>query len=134
MRCQLRSQLVRFARERSVWDRLGRGEPSSYAEAASELWDDEVLTLGFVRRIATYKRLYLLTANSERGVRALGRRAAGATAIAGKAHPQDEEAKRSVQQVFALNRLPNAAGRVTFLEDLDLAMESYISSRAATCG
>ncbi len=126
VRCRLRQRLVRYVRERSVWDRLGRGEPSSYAEAAAELWDDDVLTLGFVRRIATYKRLYLLTEDPDRGVRLLGAEKPVQLAIAGKAHPQDDEAKRTVQRVFDMNRMPNAAGRVVFLEDLDLAMEPYL--------
>jgi starch phosphorylase len=97
-----------------------------YAEAAAGLWDDDVLTLGFVRRIATYKRLYLLTSDPDRGIRLLGGPKPVQLAIAGKAHPQDEDAKRTVQRVFALNRMSDAAGRVVFLEDLDLAMEPYL--------
>jgi starch phosphorylase len=126
VRCLLRQRLVRFVRERSVLDRLGRGEAVSYAEAASELWDDDVITLGFVRRIATYKRLYLLTSDPDRGLRLLAGPKPVQLAIAGKAHPQDDEAKRTVQRVFALNRMADAAGRVVFLEDLDLAMEPYL--------
>jgi starch phosphorylase len=125
-RCLLRQRLVRYVRQRSVWDRLGRGEGMSYAEAAAQLWDDDVLTFGFVRRIATYKRLYLLTSNPERGLRLLGGPRPAQLAIAGKAHPSDDEAKRTVQRVFALNQMADAAGRVVFLEDLDLAMEPYL--------
>ena len=126
VRCRLRQRLVRYVRERSVWDRLGRGEPSSYAEAAAELWDDDVITLGFVRRIATYKRLYLLTMDPDRGLRLLAVPNPVQLAIAGKAHPQDDEAKRTVQRIFEMNRMPNASGRVVFLEDLDLSMEPYL--------
>jgi starch phosphorylase len=126
VRCLLRQRLVSFVRTRSVEDRLARGEPTAYAESAAELWDDDVITMGFVRRIATYKRLYLLTSDPDRGLRILGGAQPAQIAIAGKAHPQDEEAKRTVQRIFALNRLSDAASRAVFLEDLDLAMEPYL--------
>ena len=126
VRSLLRQRLVRFVREQSVWDRLARGESAPFAEAAANIWDDDVLTLGFVRRIATYKRLYLLISDPARGIRLLGGPPPVQVAIAGKAHPQDEDAKRTVQQLLALNRMPNVAERTTFLEDLDLTTEPYL--------
>jgi starch phosphorylase len=106
-----------------VLDRLGRGEPATFAESAAHLLDDKVLTLGFVRRIATYKRLYLLTADPQRGLRLLAGPPPLQVVMGGKAHPQDDDAKRTVQGIFALNRQPEAAARAVFLEDLDLATE-----------
>ena len=126
LRCHLRSQLVAYVRERSVWDRLGRGEGLEYAEQAASAWDPGTLTIGFARRIATYKRLHLISAYPERGLRLLGAEQAVQLVIAGKAHPQDADAKRSVQQIFALNRLPNVGGRVAFLEDHDMATEARL--------
>ena len=126
VRCQLRRELVTLVRERSVVDRLGRGETSSYAEAAAELMDDGVLTVGFVRRIATYKRLYLLTLDAYRAVRLLGDPHPLQIVVAGKAHPQDDDAKRTLQALFALNRQPFVGGRTAFLEDMDLRLESRL--------
>jgi glycogen phosphorylase len=126
VRCQLRKELVRLVREQSILERLGRGEPASYAESAAQILDDGVLTLGFVRRIATYKRLYLLTLDVDRGLHLLAASQPVQLVIAGKAHPQDEEAKRTVQSLFALNRHPGVAGRAVFLEDLDLQLEPYM--------
>src|SRR5207302_5324505 len=57
-RNRLRSDLVGFARERSALDRLARGESSDSVEAAREAFDPASLTVGFARRLATYKRLY----------------------------------------------------------------------------
>src|SRR6185503_21211801 len=67
VRCTLRRVLVERARERSIRDRLARGEPADYVEAAARMLDPDVLTVGFARRVATYKRLHLLTLARERG-------------------------------------------------------------------
>ncbi|MFN8558456.1 MAG: alpha-glucan family phosphorylase [Dehalococcoidia bacterium] len=121
-RRELRAALVAYAIEQSVRDRLGREESTLYAEAALRSWNADTLTIGFARRIATYKRLYLLALNPSRSLGLLHGRYPFQLVIAGKAHPQDEEAKRSVQRVFAMNVLPKAGDQVVFLEDYDLRM------------
>jgi len=69
VRRQLRASLVDYVRERSVLDRLARGEPVEYAEAASRAFDADVLTVGFARRAASYKRLSLLMHDRDRALR-----------------------------------------------------------------
>src|SRR5205823_9700791 len=54
-----REGLISYVRRRAVVDRLARDEPRPYAEAAAA-FDPDVLTIGFARRLATYKRLNLL--------------------------------------------------------------------------
>jgi starch phosphorylase len=122
VRCRLRAELVEFARARSVSDRLARGEPIEYVERAARTFDPGVLTLGFARRVASYKRLHLLVANAQRALGLLAGPQPIQVVIAGKAHPRDDGAKRMVQQIFALKWQPFAAARVVFLEDYDLAM------------
>ena len=130
VRCALRKSLVNFVRERSISDRLSRGEPAPYVEAAAEVFDPSVLTIGFARRVATYKRLYLLARGTEGGFAQL--LADSPTPIqlvlAGKAHPQDHEAKESLRDRFALKRTPGMSRRVVFLEDYDLHMAPRIMS------
>ena len=126
VRSQLRQDLVRYVRDRSVADRLERGEPSDYAASASAAFDPEVLTVGFARRAATYKRLYLLIHDPARALALLDGDGPIQLLLAGKAHPQDEEAKRSVQSVFGLKWAPNVAQRVAYLEDYDLGMASQL--------
>jgi glycogen phosphorylase len=120
VRCALRQRLVERARERSIRDRLARGEPPDYVEAAARMLDPDVLTVGFARRVATYKRLHLLTLARERGFGLL----AGATpiqlVIAGKAHPQDNEAKEALRRVLEVRHAPGIGARAVFLEDYDL--------------
>lgn len=122
----LRRQLVEFVRERSVRDRLSRGESAAYAESARQIWDDRTLTVGFVRRIATYKRLYLISSAPARALPLLRREPGLQVLVAGKAHPQDEEAKRTVQTIFDVARNTGAVDRAVFLENLDLSMESRL--------
>jgi glycogen phosphorylase len=126
VRDQLRAELVAYVRRQSVWDRLSREELTAYAESAAWHWHSDTLTVGFARRIATYKRLYLISLEPERGLRLLDGAFPIQLVIAGKAHPRDEEAKRSVQRIFALNDLENVGSRVVFLEDHDLSMAARL--------
>ena len=123
VRCEQREALVHYVREQSVRDRLGRGETPDYVEAAARAFDPKTLTIGFARRVATYKRFYLLSRFPERGLRLLGD---GPTQIqiivAGKAHPQDGEAKQALSGFFQMKRAPGVSRRIVFLEDYDLHM------------
>src|SRR5207248_9072005 len=90
-----RVSLVTYARDRSALDRLSRGESSDSVEAAREAFDAEALTIGFARRVATYKRLYLLVSDLRRVSKLITGPPFMQVILAGKAHPDDEEAKRS---------------------------------------
>ncbi len=120
VRCALRKSLVELVRERSVLDRSSRGELPEYVEAAARQFDPNVLTIGFARRVAAYKRLYLLVRFPERGGHLLSD---GPTPIqliiAGKAHPADNEGKGTLNHLFK-SRAENLNGRGVFLEDYDL--------------
>ncbi|HEY3354359.1 MAG TPA: alpha-glucan family phosphorylase [Polyangia bacterium] len=126
VRCRMRAELVAFVRERSIADRLARGEPIAYVERAAETFDPAVLTVGFARRVASYKRLHLLVADPPRALALLAGPRPIQVVIAGKAHPRDESAKRIVQQIFALKEQPFASARVVFLEDHDLAAAAQL--------
>jgi starch phosphorylase len=120
-RAVLRARLVDHVREASARHRLGRGEPHDYVEAAARVFDPRVLTIGFARRVATYKRLYLLVYDVDRALRLIGdARCPIQVLIAGKAHPQDDEAKRTLQRLMDNRRTADVASRVVFLEDYDL--------------
>ena len=127
VRNNLRQSFVEFVRERSIRDRLSRGESPDYVDAAARAFDPNVLTIGFARRMATYKRFYLLTRFPERGLRLL---ADGPTPVqiivAGKAHPQDNEAKEALRRFFEMKRAPDVARRIVFLEDYDLHLAPRI--------
>jgi starch phosphorylase len=119
-RCAARRRLLRFAAAKAASDRLLRGEDLDHATAAAGL-DPDVLTLGFARRLAAYKRLDLLVSDPARLGRILNGQRPCQLLIAGKAHPRDEEGKRVLQRLYECRELLGA-GRMIFLEDYDLAV------------
>lgn len=121
-----REQLVDYVRTKSVQDRLLRGEDPAYVKLAAESFDPGTLTIGFARRIATYKRLFLLTYDPERVQRIFSDGPPLQMVIAGKAHPLDENAKHMLQDVFGMRRQIGLAARITFLENYDLSVAAPI--------
>jgi starch phosphorylase len=116
-----RSDLVEFVRGRSVTDRLQRGDVREYVGAAARAFDPSLLTVGFARRVATYKRLDLLIRDPEWTLRLLGGDRPVQIVLAGKAHPRDEDAKRVLQSLFGMKAAQVIGERVVFLDDYDLA-------------
>jgi starch phosphorylase len=121
-----RATLVEFIGRRSASDRLLRGDVPEYVDAAARAFDPDALTLGFARRVATYKRLELLTRDPEFTFSLLGADRPVQVVLAGKAHPRDEEAKRSLQRLFGLKYARVIAERVVFLDDYDLASAALL--------
>jgi starch phosphorylase len=121
VRQRQRRALIAFARRRSTQDRLLRGDLREYVEAAARVFDPDVLTIGFARRVATYKRLDLLTRDPEWTVALLSGERPVQVVLAGKAHPRDEEAKHSLQRLFGLKYAQVVGERVVYLDDYDLA-------------
>jgi starch phosphorylase len=118
-----RRELIALVCERSVTDRLGRGDTPEYVRAAAEGLDPEALTIGFARRVATYKRLDLLLSAVDRALALLGDADRPVQLIlAGKAHPKDDDGKRLVQRLFGMKSHPEVARRVVYLDDYDLRL------------
>jgi starch phosphorylase len=120
VRNEQRARLVDYVRERSVIDRLARGDARQYVDSAARAFDPGALTIGFARRVATYKRLNLLFHDAGRALALLGGDRPVQFLVAGKAHPRDDDGKRLVQGMFGLRGNPNVGERVVFLEDYDL--------------
>jgi starch phosphorylase len=120
-RNEVRARLVEFVLRKSQRDRLLRGERIDYVRAVGRTFSHDVLTLGFARRLATYKRLYLLTHDLDRARAILAGPNPVQMLIAGKAHPNDEAGKDTLQRLFQLRRQNGGfGGRVVFLEDYDM--------------
>jgi starch phosphorylase len=125
-RCSQRARLVDFVRERSALDRLQREEPSGYVDAAARVFDPDVLTVGFARRLAVYKRLDLLIQDVHRALALLAGPRPIQIVIAGKAHPKDDDAKRIVQSLFVFKPVAHVGGRVAYLHEYDLRIAPII--------
>jgi starch phosphorylase len=126
VRNRLRAELVEFAKNQAVTDRLARGESIEYVETARRAFDPALLTIGFARRATAYKRLYLLTLDPQRALGLIQSKHPIQVLLAGKAHPADEEAKHIVRRLFELKRMPEVGARVAYLEDYDLRIASRL--------
>jgi glycogen phosphorylase len=123
---KLKLRLIEFVRER-VRVRCQRlGESAEAIRKVNRILDPEILTVGFARRFATYKRGALLFSDKERLKRLLNDTTRPVQFIfAGKAHPRDEAGKAVIQEVYKFTREVGFENRVVFLEDYD----SYIARR-----
>jgi len=123
----LKIKLIDAIRERARqhWAR-DRASPSLMI-AGGTLLDPSVLTIGFARRFATYKRADLIFYDLERLRKFLNDRWRPIQIIfAGKAHPADDPAKRILQRIFNAARDPDLAGRIAFVEDYGEQLAQYM--------
>ncbi|KPJ79142.1 MAG: alpha-glucan phosphorylase [Deltaproteobacteria bacterium SG8_13] len=123
----MKIKLIDAVRERSrrrwVQDRAG----SSIILAGGALLDPSVLTVGFARRFATYKRAALILNDLERLKRLVNDRWRPVQIIfAGKAHPADSPGKMILQQIFNACRNPELGGRIAFVEDYGEQLAQYL--------
>ena len=94
---------------------------------ASEALNPEVLTIGFARRFATYKRATLLFHNLERLKALLNHpRYPMQFIFAGKAHPRDNPGKELIRQIVQVSRQPEFRQRLVFIEDYDMYITSLL--------
>ncbi len=123
----LKMKLINVIRE-SVRQRWARDKVSpSAVVAGGTLLDPSVLTLGFARRFATYKRADLILYDLERLKKLLSDRWRPIQIIfAGKAHPADDPGKRVLQRVFNAAHDPEMGGRIAFVEDYGEQLAQYM--------
>ena len=127
LRAESRKSLVRYVRNRHARQVAGRGASSEEIAQASQILDPDILTLGFARRFATYKRPNLLLHDPDRLLRILTDHERPAQlVIAGKAHPQDVEGQNMIRQWIDFCHRPEARPRVVFLSDYDLLMAEQL--------
>jgi starch phosphorylase len=121
-----REALIAMLRERIPRDRLVRGEERAFVEAGAQAFDPDTLTIGFARRVATYKRLGLLSHDVERVLRLLEGDRPLQLVVAGKAHPKDDPGKQLIQQLLHLRGTPGTETRVVFAADYDMAIAARL--------
>jgi starch phosphorylase len=123
LRRELRSALVEDVRRRvrSSWKKRGAGD----AELAwtDNVLDPDVLTIGFARRVPTYKRLTLMLRDADRLKRLLLHpQHPIQLVIAGKSHPADDAGKKMIQDLVRFTDDPEVRHRIAFLPNYDIAM------------
>jgi alpha-glucan phosphorylase-like protein len=93
--------------------------------------DPDLLTIGFARRFATYKRAPLFFYEIERAIQFFASSDRPLQMIyAGKAHPADVQGKEFIQHIFELTQLPALSGRLVFLENYDMEIGRMLVSGA----
>jgi starch phosphorylase len=104
-----------------------RGASETEIAAAASALDPEILTIGFARRFASYKRATLLLRDGPRLKKILNNPGCPVQImIAGKAHPHDSEGKELIRQIIHFARDPEVRHRIVFLEDYDISVARYL--------
>ncbi|HEX5144843.1 MAG TPA: alpha-glucan family phosphorylase [Mycobacterium sp.] len=123
IRSQLRRQLVEDVRDRLRSSWLERGATDAELGWIATAFDPDVLTIGFARRVPTYKRLTLMLRDPERLERLLlDEERPIQLIVAGKSHPADDAGKALIQQVVKFADRPQVRHRIAFLPDYDMSM------------
>jgi len=122
-RGQERADLVKHARRRLATQLGQRGADAERVAQAQDVLDPNVLTLGFARRFASYKRPNLLLHDQQRFIRLLCNIDRPVQIIvAGKAHPQDEQGKHYIQEWARFVQQPEVRLHALFLEDYEISL------------
>lgn len=120
-------ELAYFARGRLRAQFARHGESPRVLAELDRALDPDILTIGFARRFATYKRASLLFADEERLARLLdGHERPLQIVFAGKAHPADRPGQRVIQEIFTRSRSSRFTGRVFVIEDYGIRVARYL--------
>jgi len=127
IRHQLRTRLVSETRRRLRESWRQRGASGAELTWIDDVLDNDVLTIGFARRVPSYKRLTLMLNDPQRlaGL-LLDPDRPIQIVIAGKAHPADEGGKRLIQQMVRFADSEAVRRRIVFLPDYDMALAHYL--------
>jgi glycogen phosphorylase len=123
----LKSLLISFIRERTHSRETGDHETINERFDTGKLFSPDVLTIGFARRVAAYKRWDLLFTDLDRLLKMVDDSERPVQFVfAGKAHPQDRMAKTILQELMSINHESNWQKRAVFIEDYDQEVARYL--------
>ncbi|WNG86118.1 alpha-glucan family phosphorylase [Mycobacterium sp. ITM-2016-00317] len=123
IRSQLRAELIADVRARLRRSWLERGASDAELGWVATAFDPNILTIGFARRVPTYKRLTLMLRDPERLTRLLlDDERPIQLIVAGKSHPADEGGKALIQQIVRFADRADLRHRIAFLPDYDISM------------
>ncbi len=127
VRRHLKRKLVHYMRERAREQWMYTGSHPIQIIGAGVLLDPYILTIGFARRFATYKRANLILHDIDRLLSIINKPNMPVQIIfAGKAHPADEPGKLIIQEVYRAVKKAENGGRLVFLEDYDMNLARYM--------
>lgn len=122
-----RERLVSYARKKLSEQVKRRGAPLPEVRNASEVLNPKVLTIGFAKRFATYKRANLIFRDLDRLKKILLNPEQPVQLIfAGKAHPHDNPGKKFIQIITDFARQEDLRNNIVFIEDYDMSVGRYL--------
>jgi starch phosphorylase len=123
----LKANLVSFVRREVAAQRRRDGYGEDLQRSASEVLDPDVLTIGFARRFATYKRANLIFRDLDRLRRILLHPNRPVQLVfSGKAHPNDRPGQDVLRTVFQASLSPELRQRIVFVEDYDINVARHL--------
>ncbi len=124
---RLKSLLIAFIREKTKAKETGDTDTINEHFDTQKLFSPDVLTIGFARRVAAYKRWDLIFSDLERLLKLVDDADRPVQFVfAGKAHPQDRTAKGILQELMSINHDSNWQKRAVFLQDYDQEIARYL--------
>lgn len=123
----LKRIMIAFIRERTQKSETGERDTINEHQDTRKLFSPDVLTIGFARRVAAYKRWNLMLSDIDRLLKLVDDAERPVQFVfAGKAHPQDKTAKEILQQLMSINHDSNWQRRAVFIEDYDQEVARYL--------
>lgn len=123
----LKQLLISFVRNRTLAKETGSFDTINEREDTRRLFDPDVLTIGFARRVAAYKRWNLLMTDLDRLLRLVDHADRPVQFVfAGKAHPQDRVGKQLLQNLMRINHNSEWQNRAVFVEDYDQEVARFL--------
>jgi starch phosphorylase len=123
----LKNRLIVYSRNRLSAQAQRRGESADRVAELSQVLDPQVLTIGFARRFAPYKRADLVLQDLEWFAKIINDADRPVQFIfAGKAHPADDHGKKIVQRIFKLAQHKEFKNRIVLLEDYDINLGRHL--------
>ena len=122
-RMKLKNRLVNHIRKRFSDPKQVRLDSPRQMLQIIEGIKPDVLTIGFARRFATYKRAYLLFTNLDRLASIVNNKERPVQFIfAGKAHPNDQPGQDLIKRIVEVSAMPQFVGKILFLQNYDMEL------------
>jgi phosphorylase/glycogen(starch) synthase len=129
LRYKHRKKLMDYLRKRIEEGMRSRNESPKYMVDVLSNMKDDVLTIGFARRFATYKRAHLLFNDLDRLNNLINNPEQPMQFIfAGKAHPADKAGQDLIKRIVEISKMPQFVGKVIFVENYDISLAKRLIS------
>ncbi len=123
----LKTNLINFIKSRYNETYIKKQEDPKHIVAINDALRDDVLTIGFARRFATYKRAHLLFRNIDRLCELVNHPKHPVQFLfAGKAHPHDKAGQDLIKMIFELSKRPEFLGKILFLQNYDINLAKHL--------